>query len=411
MFEQKSLAVLGSGGHGWQSIKQVIDSYEGIVTIYMLPVDWGGSTGTIGRLLKLKNGELNRLLHKDSNHPILPFGDLNKFIAVFIEQLCNEHFCVEYKEKMINCLEFRSDSYVALMRVFLKVINCLSLEKPIVEKFEGYLKTYLEYYLEFKDYLNNPKTTSLGNLWHCFLFYEFDGVKGLVNFYKSKKILPNNFYIEFTSENREILKGVYFNEENHSFELDGEDLIDGSEYPIDPSSFKLVTTKKNQEKVSSEFLDNLKKSSAVIIPNGSLANWIPLIKTDKVTKILKEKALSGKLIWIMNLFHSKNEYPFDVYYHYISTLGIKPIILGPLSIPTEYYVSFLKDYQKEGKTLNYNLNTQSHNGKKLKSGFNNCLEVITHLEDSQIEGLKYKKSCLKNIIINYFSIQSDTEHS
>lgn len=400
MVEQKNLSVLGSGGHGWQSIKHIIDSYKGFVTIYMLPVDWGGSTGTIGRLLKLRDGELNKLLHNNSSYPILPFGDLNKFIATYIEQACGDHVFVEYKESVINCLEFRSDS---LMRVFAKIVNCLSLDRDIIEKFEIYLKIYLEYYLEFKDYLIQPKTTSLGNLWHSFLFYEFNGMKGLVDFYKSNNILQDNFYIEFTSENREILKGVYFNEQNHSFELSGEDLIDASDYPIDPSSFELITIEKNQQKVTIQFLENLKKSSAIIVPNGSLANWIPLIKIDTITKILREKAMNGQLIWVMNLFHSKNEYPFDVYYHYISMLEITPIILGPLSVPTEYYVSFLKDYQKEGKTLNYNLNTQSHDGKDLKIGFNNCLEVITHLEDKQIEGIKYKKECIKDIVIQYLS--------
>ncbi|MBC7472045.1 MAG: hypothetical protein H7196_02155 [candidate division SR1 bacterium] len=404
MLKQKNLSILGSGGHGWESIKHVIDSYDGLVTIYMLPVDWGGSTGTIGRLLKLRNGELNKLLHNDLNYPILPFGDLNKFIATYVEQACGNHVLIEYKEKVINCLEFRSDSYLALLRVFTKIICCLKLDVVIVEKFEIYLKTYLEYYLEFKDYLVHSKTTSLGNLWHSFLFYEFGSIKGLVNFYQKNNMLPQNFSIEFTSENREILKGTYFNEHNHSFELNGEDLIDASDYPIDPTSFELLTIEKNQPKVNSQFLENLKKSSTIIIPNGSLANWIPLIKINNITKILREKATNGQLIWVMNLFHSKNEYPFDVYYHYISTLEITPIILGPLSIPTEYYVSFLKEYQKEGKTLNYNLNTQAHDGKNLKVGFNNCLEVISHLEDERIEGIKYRKECIKNIIIQHLSL-------
>jgi hypothetical protein len=403
MEKVKNLSVLGSGGHGWQSIKNTIDSFDGHVTIYMLPVDWGGSTGTVGRLLKIRNGSLNKLLHKDPNYPILPFGDLNKFVATYLEKVYDEKVRVDVRDAKINCFEFRSDSYIALMRVFAKITDCLDLNNDIIEKFEAYLKTYLEYYLEFKDYLKNPKTTSLGNLWHSFLFYEYKCMKGLVGFYQSRHIISSNFSIEFTSDDREILQGIYFNEYNHSFELDGEDLIDNSDYPIDPDSFNLLKINKNQKIVTSRFLENLKDSTVIIIPNGSLANWIPLVKIEEVADILREKAVKGRLIWIMNLFHSKNEYPFDVYYHFISNFNINPVILGPVSIPTEYYVSFLKDYQKEGKTLNYNLNTQSDDGKKLKLGFNNCLEVITHLEDSNVEGLKYKRGCIKNIILEYLA--------
>lgn len=401
MDSAKKLLVLGSGGHGWESIKYAIDSFDGEVIISMLPVDWGGSTGTIGRLLKIQNGELNKILHNDKNYPVLPFGDLNKFIAAYIEDKCDSRVRIKDKHDTVNCLEFRSDSYAALMRVFICLISCLGLEKDIAMQFESYVKTYLEYYLEYKEMLSNPKTTSFGNLWHSFLFYQCNGLDGLVSFYKSKRVLPQNFHILFTSDNRQILQGVYQNEENNSFELDGEDLIDDSDYPIDPDSFKLVTITRQQKLVTNNFVKTLKEASIVIIPNGSLANWLPLVNNQEILKILEKKSEKNELIWIMNLFHSKNEYPFDIYYHYLSTLGIHPIILGPVTIPAEYYVSFLKDYQKEGKTLNYNFNTQAHNGENLTRGFNNCLEVLTHLENRDIEGVKYDKECIKKIITEF----------
>jgi hypothetical protein len=401
--KQTNLHILGIGGHGWSSIKHVIDSFEGDVVISMLPVDWGGSTGTIGRLMKINDGLLNKSLHGDKKYPIYPFGDLNKFISIYLEHSCKSSIKVVSGEKLVNCLEFRSDSHRVLMRVFIKLIGCLKIEEETIRYFDTYLKKYLEYCLEYKDSLDNPKTTSLGNIWHSFLFYQFKGMDGLVGFYKSKNIIPLNFTISFTSEDREDLNGAYLDESNQIIELKGEDAIDISHYPIDPSTFGIETKYSNQKIVTSKFLRLLESADTIIIPNGSLANWLPYFNIKEVLKILYNKCSQNKLIWIMNLFHSKNEYPFDVYYHYLSILNITPIVLGPESIPVDYYVSFLKEYQKEGKTLNYNFNTQPHQKRKLEKGFNNCLEVVSHLDDKTIEGLKYKKDCLKEVILAHLN--------
>jgi hypothetical protein len=142
---KKSLVVFGSGGHGWESIKHYIDSFDGNVTIAMLPVDWGGSTGTIGRILKLNNGELNTMLHGDSNYPVLPFGDMNKFVMVYLVEKCPGEVMVEYRDIEINVLDYRSDSIHALKRVFNSISPCLGISNILKEKFLIYLHTYLEY--------------------------------------------------------------------------------------------------------------------------------------------------------------------------------------------------------------------------------------------------------------------------
>ena len=402
--QHKKLVIFGSGGHGWKSIKKVIDSFDGEVTITMLPVDWGGSTGTIGRLFKMRNGNLNKKLHGTTSFPVLPFGDINKFIASYVEDSFENSVTLEYKGKVINCFEFRSDSYSALIREFGKIVKALKVSPELELSFYDYLKKYLDYYLEFKDYLSNPKTTSLGNIWHAFLFYTFNGANGLVDYYKSKKVIPQNFKLIFVSDDREVLEGSYTNEYNKNFKLSGEDMVDTSHYPIDPESLKLVHTIEGQEIVSKKFVNELEGDSIIIIPNGSLANWLPLINIEKIAKILEKKSKEGKLIWVMNLFHSKNEYPFDVYYHYLSGFNITPVILCPISIPSRYYVSFLKDYQKEGKTLNYNFNTQPHTSRDLKIGFNNCLEVITNLDDLNVEGLKYRRESIRLAVHKYLSV-------
>jgi hypothetical protein len=399
--DKKSLVVFGSGGHGWESIKHYIDDFEGEVTIAMLPVDWGGSTGTIGRILKLNNGELNKILHGDANYPILPFGDMNKFVMAYLLQKCPEEVMVEFRDEKINALDYRSDSIHALKRVFHAISHCFGMSNIFKEKFLIYLHTYLEYYLEHKDLITSPCTTSLGNIWHSFLYFECDGVDEIVQFYHENGIIPRHICLMFSSSTRQVLRGRYYNEQQHELYLDGEDKIDTADFPIDPESFDLMPSVDNQVKVLITLMEKLKKADMIIIPNGSIANWLPLLNDTQVLEILKEKSLLHKIIWVMNLFHSKNEYPFDVYYHYLSTQGIYPIIIGPDQIPTDYYVSFLKLYQKEGKTLNYNFNTQSHAGAKLKQGFNNCLEVVTAKEDPRIEGLKYEKNYLKDVLMKY----------
>jgi hypothetical protein len=399
--DKKTLVVFGSGGHGWESIKHYIDSFDGEVTIAMLPVDWGGSTGTIGRILKLNNGELNNILHGEANYPILPFGDMNKFVMAYLLQKCPSEVMVEFRDEKINALDYRSDSIHALKRVFESITACLGISNTFKEKFLIYLHTYLEYYLEHKDLVSSPCTTSLGNLWHSFLYFELGGVDGLMRFYHENSVIPWHINLMFSSSTRQVLRGRYYNEQQHEFYLDGEDEIDTADFPIDPESFDLIPSHDSQTKVLHLLIEKLKQADMIIIPNGSIANWLPLLNDEQVLRLLKEKSLLHKIIWVMNLFHSKNEYPFDVYFHYLSTQGIYPIIIGPDQIPADYYVSFLKLYQKEGKTLNYNFNTQSHTGVKLKQGFNNCLDVVTAKEDPRIEGLKYEKNYLKDVLMKY----------
>ncbi len=389
MDKQKQLVVLGSGGHGWISIKEYINSYEGYVHIIFLPVDWGGSTGTIGRIFQMNNGELNSKLHNDSQFPTLPFGDMNKFIISYILQECPEHSKVLYKGKNINILDLRSDSVRVLIQTFDKLSKCIQIDNALINEFYEYLNTYIDFYLEHKDDIPEANTTSLGNIWHAFLYYRLGSLQNIIHYYQQKNIIPQHISVSFSSEYNQILQGTYFNEESHKHELNGEDLIDCSEFPIDPESYHLVNTHINQSIISSNALDILKKSDEIIIPNGSISNWLPLVNIPEVCAILVQKSAQGRLVWVMNLFHSKNEFPFDVYYHYLNIKNINPIIIGPKDVPAQYYVTFLKAYQKEGKTLNYNFNTTPHTNTTLEIGFNNCLDVVLGSEGSKVEGVKY----------------------
>jgi hypothetical protein len=403
----KSIVVLGSGGHGWQSIKEVIDYVEKnntTIKFFYTPSDWGGSTGTIGRVFLLRDNNLNKMLHGTQLFPILPFGDINKIIGVYIEQKFPDGF-VEINEKKVPVLSVRSDSHQVLMRGFIQLVKIFDLKQQFAEEFEQYIRGYLDYFLEFRDTISSAHTTSLGNIWHSFLYFKCQSMKKVCEFYYNNHTLPTHVQLEFTSENRQILAGTYIDSLNQERHIEGEDLIDEAEYPILPESLVLKNTTAKQSTVSDVVIDAVRDADLVIIPNGSVANWMPLLNYKPLQTVIAKKSAQQKIIWIMNLFHEKNEYMFDVYYHHLMQNNIHPTILAPQSIPTEYYVNYLFAYQKEGKTLNYNLNTQVHSLSDLKPGFNNCLEVITSSDDAQVVGVKYDRSSVCNSIQHHLSLQ------
>ncbi|NJS41391.1 hypothetical protein HC766_03365 [Candidatus Gracilibacteria bacterium] len=114
---------MGIGGHGWKSIKDFLLTYKGVIEIVMLPVDWGGSTGVVGRVLEYSNGLLNKQLHGSKDFPVLPFGDLNKFVADFLEDCCGDNILISNGLRTKNVLDFRSDDKIELIKAFLAVKN------------------------------------------------------------------------------------------------------------------------------------------------------------------------------------------------------------------------------------------------------------------------------------------------
>ena len=113
-----------------------------------------------------------------------------------------------------------------------------------------------------------------------------------------------------------------------------EEEIDSSENKILPKSFKILNDKDEILKPTEVFLEDLKESSLVIIPNGSIANWLPMLNDTEIVEILKEKLL----IWMINPTQKKNEYTADIYLKYLINLNLKPITIG------KFDTQFLPEY-------------------------------------------------------------------
>lgn len=398
----KKVLVMGIGGHGWKSIKDFLLTYKGVIEIVMLPVDWGGSTGVVGRVLEYSNGLLNKQLHGSKDFPVLPFGDLNKFVADFLEDCCGDNILISNGLRTKNVLDFRSDDKIELIKAFLAVKKCLKLENSWGVEFESYVEKYLDYYNKISSQLDYTSQTSLGNLWHAFLYWKLKSIEGIIDFYHKKNILPQNLFVKFTNNHRLILKGVFVNENRQVNLLTGEDLIDISSHPINPESMILVDKTGLKSDVDEKILNLLKESELIIIPNGSIANWLPIVNVKKVRQVLQKKSDRQEILMLMNLFFGRNEYPCDVYGYYLKDQGVDPVVLAPKEVPEEFYYSFVREYRLQGKNINYNLNTSAQTGLgEYVRGYNNCLELITSKDDKSVEGLKHDQQSVRKEILKY----------
>lgn len=310
----KNILVLGVGGHGWQCLSQFIYDYKMPIEFFCQTVDYGGSGGVWYRLLEHNNYELNKILHSGKIKPILPWGDLNKIITHFF---VHKHGSLGGK-----ILDFRSDD----LNLHLKEIDILSdlfgMEVAVEKLFVNYFKTAFEYYKTNKKEISykTKKEFCLGYVWQDFLHWNLEKIPELSVFYKQYNILPQNLKLFFTSNDRQILTAKTISGKI----LKGEDVIDKSKLKIKPESLRIKNTAKSEQLFAEEFTDSLKSCDTVIIPPGSITNWLPLVNYSSISDQIKNK----KLIWIINPSVSANEYEAEEYLGYLHSKDLKPTVLG-----------------------------------------------------------------------------------
>ena len=139
-------------------------------------------------------------------------------------------------------------------------------------------------------------------------------------FYRQYNILPENLKLYFTSDNRQILEAKTLSAKL----IVGEDKIDKSKLKIKPESFKIKNSSNAKEIFSKEFLKSLELAQTVIIPPGSVSNWVSLLNYPKICSALKQK----KVIWLVNPTTAINELSTKKYLEFFSLKFIKPVILG-----------------------------------------------------------------------------------
>jgi hypothetical protein len=332
----RNIIILGVGGHGWESLSEVILNSDDNITLYGSTADWGGFTGCFGRLLEMNNNELNLTLHSRPLS-VMPYGDFNKIISWFVAQ--------KFDSSTAQILDYRSYSIDGHFQEFLKLIAPFSLTIDQTRGYLNYITTFFNYYEEHSEELNYSKEPCLSTLLHSYIASD-EGIVGLNKFYHNLGIIPVNVKMAFSSQNRQILIG-----ESAGISYVGEDTIDVLTQPIIPASLQFVDVDLVSKTVSPELLSDLISAHRIIIPNGSIANWLPLLNHTEVRSVLIQK--SQVMYVMLNLFHTKNEFPINTYIEYLDSVGILPNVVLPYMDAPLATTNTIQRYKLEGKTINY----------------------------------------------------------
>jgi hypothetical protein len=382
---QQSITILGVGGHGWESLIEFL-SYNPVQNhfrLYTQTTDWGGFTGLLGRLMEYNNGELNKKLHS-KKIAVLPWGDINKRIAYYLAR--------GFGEEMSKTIDFRSFHIWEIKEEFEILSDFLALEHSIISDFHKYLELFFEYFHTHVQHLPYSTAPCLGSLWNQYLFWQVGSIKNWNSYYHQQRIFPSNLEFLFTAEAREHLTGKSATSEY----IVGEDLIDTFPTPIDPSSLKIQSIDNHGLKVELQLLQDLGQSDMIIIPNGSIANWLPLVNIPKIQNILREKSRHKKLIWLLNLFHTNNEFKIYNYIEYFHSLEIFPTIIGPKNLEKKPSAEILANYHAENKFLNL------ESSKDIKKVLELDKNILLDLEFNLNHTFKYSPLSVKQSILKIF---------
>ena len=327
---QKKLLILGAGGHGVVPLLQVAKHYQ--TSIYYIPGDWGGSTGMIGRLFEHNDYEFfrnHKSIYNFKEKYFLPSADLSKTAMAYSEDPA-------WMYQGTHILDYRTlekgDLFQASQQLGILV------NEPDLS---SYCLSAFDYYQEVKDEINYEKQFSLGNLWHHYLLCKV-GINGINDFYHADGMLPENIHLKYTHIRRQELIATSI----VGHKTMGEDKLDQFPTSLHPSSFELRSPE-IQMSFNKDLIDEVYNADLVIIPNGSVANWLPLVNAN--IELMRDVSARGKLVLMGNLFYTSNELPLQNYLEYLYLKDIFPRTL----LPQEGWYTKLKtligEYARESK--------------------------------------------------------------
>ena len=345
------IIILGAGGHGWKSLEKFVENTDFLVKIYYIPADWGGFTGLFGKVLEFEN---NNLILHGKVLPILSFGDTNKLV---------DYFLVKKWGISLNTRFNFADSIENIIPKLEQLCDLADLESQ--EFVDYFAKLYAQIQNYLKLFSTEYQMGCIGNFWHQFLFYKFGSIELISAFYVSKEIFPSNLQICFSHLKRPIL---YAKDTQGNF-LEGEDLVDIHNFSLIPSFVKTT------QKVNPKLIQDLKLAKAIILPHGSICNWLPLVNYRQIATILSKK----RVFALMNLFYLPNEFEYFEYMKYLFDLKISPIVIGPKIKHLVFDQKILANYKKQQKRLNV-IQNLSHNI------YFGALDIITQ---GKTEGIKH----------------------
>jgi hypothetical protein len=309
MNSTQQILVLGAGGHGTISLTELFQSKMFRFEVVFHTADWGGSQGLWGRMLRLGDYHLDRTLNGKSE-TFLPFGDPNKLINFYAQQ----------KFEGLEFFDFRSSNFSLLeqkTKIFLDLIDSTEFFK---KEFLDYLKTAFDFFSVNRKKLGSKKEFCVGYVFHTFLLKKNESLLGCNKFLQDLDFIPKNVEIDFCSDCRTVMIA----KDISLVKLVGEDKIDHHDNPILPDSVYLSDpiTKKPIDNLP-KLLTKIQNADLVILPTGSITNWVCILNIPGIVELLKQK----KVVWITNPYKSKNELDNLDYFYYFKSLGISPIIL------------------------------------------------------------------------------------
>jgi len=311
------LSVLGCGGHGWLNCSELVANWQGKVYIWFATIDWGGFTGIWGRMCEADAGRVHHILH-GTNAPVMPWGDIQKAIGYFLS--------ASHTPKVSNLWLQRHTQFNSLRDSWQAWSVHINLSAQEKKDFENYLHTawtHLSAYCTHTS-ADTPQNLSpwlgrgvaLAHFFSPWLLQYTASMKQWNQWWHQHGILPNNTYLYFSHTHRAVLQA----QDIYTTQLIGEDIIDEHPYPLHPQFFDLS----HPAQLHPDILDIL-SASQIIIPTGSVANWLPLVHQPKLQSCLQKH--TRNLTWIPNVTASAQDVSTYQYLQELHRSHLHPRIL------------------------------------------------------------------------------------
>jgi hypothetical protein len=319
---------LGVGGHGclgtlgkyifaynnWlqEADPKLMASPSSKKIISLSTVDSGGSTGTQLDTLKLNNFELNKKLHGDRNHPLLPYGDLKQFFIYSLSLNKPSYNWLEILDHRSNDL----DTHLEKIDIINQALNTKQNTELFVE-LKKYFREYLVYFNENISKLPEikQKPVCLGNVFSAFLHYYFGDRAGLNNGLIKLGIIPEWVELIFIFCRHCTL----CSQDIHGRSVKDEEVIDEWQEELLPEKYCILDGDSVAD-LDKYFIESLELEGLnVFLTPGSDANWLGVINHPEVLGRIHKKNLT----WVPNNYHGPNETPmYLTYQHLVKGLGL-----------------------------------------------------------------------------------------
>lgn len=329
-------------------------------TILAVETQWdnGGHTGIMNNFFEhLFQTDEFKQERWEGFQPPPAMGDLKPQISRWSKKLLPEEFNNTIRG-LIGNRHSDLNLVFAQLNILIKTLQNVAPHIFSDEQNMNFLSTYTNAFREFAS-KGSPETKhSVGNLFLGFLYFYSYLVRDkedllydhhhqvFFNFLKDLFLTPRGVRLEFLIDGRFKLTGMSKDNVFIPTEKQFDDYE--AEQPVDPKSYNIESIIPGD--IEDQFEDMFNRTDLVVLPPGSLSNWMPLV--NKFSDLLKTKPV----IWIINSFHHVSEVSLREQIEFVKSLGINPIILapsvdGPFEVLSDFdKKTFIDQYETERKT-------------------------------------------------------------